>query len=86
MRSVQNVQLKRCNMMRVSEKEFQFLTEGITSDIIQLLMDRKHYSLPQAVDVVYNSSIYSALLRYSTGLYFQSPGYIYSYLEKEITD
>ena len=70
--------------MNISEQEFRFMTEGITSDLIQLLMDREHYTLPVAVNIVYNSNIYSALLRPSSGLYAQSSGYVYSYLVKEL--
>lgn len=70
--------------MKVSEQEFLFMTEGITSDLIQMLMDREHHSLPKAVELVYNSSTYSALLRPTSGLYAQSSGYVYSYLDKEL--
>ena len=69
--------------MNVSEQEFQFMVEGITSDLIQLLMDRRHCTLSQAVDFVYTSDIYQALLRPSSKLYTQSPGYLYSLLEEE---
>lgn len=72
--------------MNVNEKEFQFMVEGITSDLIQLLMDREHYSLPQAVDAVYNSNVYRALLRPTSGLYAQSSGYVYLFLEKDLKD
>ena len=71
-------------MMNVSEKDFLFMTEGITSDLVQMLMDREHYSLPKAVELVYNSSIYRALLRPTSGLYFQSSGHVYQYLDKEL--
>lgn len=71
--------------MKVSEQEFRFMVEGITSDLIQLLMDREHYSLPQAVETVYGSSIYQALLRTSSNLYTQSSGYVYEYLMKELS-
>lgn len=70
--------------MRVSEQEFRFMVEGITSDLIQLLMDREQYTLPQAVETVYGSSIYLALQRPSSGLYAQSSGYVYEYLQKEL--
>lgn len=70
--------------MQVSEQEFRFMVEGIASDLIQLLMDRRQFSLPQAVDAVYNSSIYEALLRPVSGLYAQSSGYVFGYLEKEL--
>ena len=70
--------------MNISEQEFRFMTESITSDLIQMLMDRKHYTLSQAIDAVYNSDIYGALLRPTSNLYTQSSGYIYLYLEKEM--
>ena len=69
--------------MNVSKQEFQYMVEGITSDLIQLLIDRKQYTLPQAVDAVYGSKIYKSLQRPETGLYFQSVGYVYSLLEDE---
>lgn len=70
--------------MNVSEQEFKFMVEDITSDLIQLLMNRKHYSLPNAVEAVYGSNIYNALLRPTSGLYTQSSGYIYSLLENDL--
>ena len=70
--------------MKVSEQEFKFMVEGITSDLIQLLIDREHYTLPKAVEAVYGSDTYSALLRPATGLYAQSSGYVYQYLVKEL--
>ncbi len=71
--------------MNVSEQEFQFMVEGITSDLIQLLIDRKQYTLPQAVDAVYGSEIYKSLQRPKSGLYFKSVGYVYSLLEDEFS-
>ena len=71
--------------MKVSEQEFKFMTEGITSDLIQLLMDREHQTLPLAVEAVYCSNIYSALLRPASGLYAQSSGYVFSLLEHELS-
>ena len=70
--------------MNVSEQEFKFMVEGITSDLIQLLIDRKQYTLPHAVDAVYSSNIYNALLRPTSDLYTQSSGYVFSLLEKEL--
>lgn len=60
------------------------MTEGVTSDLIQLLMDRRHYTLPRAVEAVYGSMIYSALLRPASGLYAQSSGYVYALLDNEL--
>lgn len=70
--------------MNVSEQEFKFMVEGITSDLIQLLIDRKNYTLPLAVETVYGSNIYNALLRPTSGLYSQSSGYVFSLLENDL--
>ena len=70
--------------MNVSEQEFKFMVEGITSDLIQLLIDREQYTLPNAVDTVYGSNIYGALLRPTSGLYSQSSGYVFSLIKKEL--
>ena len=70
--------------MKASEQEFKYMVEGITSDLIQLLIDREHHTLPHAVEGVYGSNLYAALLRPTSGLYSQSPGYVYSLLENEL--
>ena len=51
---------------------------------IQLLMDREQFTLPKAVEAVYGSDIYQALLRPASNLYVQSSGYVYVYLLKEL--
>jgi len=72
--------------MKVTEQEFKFMTEAVTSDLIQMMMDKKHYTLSRAVEVVYSSNIYSALLRPASGLYAQSSGYVFSLLDKELSN
>ena len=86
MHSAPYVPLKNYYRMNVSEQEFMFMVEGITSDLIQLLLDREGYTLPRAVDTVYGSNIYNALLRPSSGLYSQSSGYVFSLLEGELSN
>ena len=70
--------------MSISKEEFQFMVEGMTSDLIQILMERRGKSMAEAFDIVYRSKTYDNLLNPDTMLYFQSPGYVYSYLEDEI--
>ena len=70
--------------MSISKEEFQFMVEGMTSDLIQILMERRGKSMTEAFDIVYRSKTYDNLLNPDTMLYFQSPGYVYSYLEDEI--
>jgi hypothetical protein len=60
------------------------MKEHITKCLISLLMEREKISLREAFDIVYNSDTFAKLSDPETGLYFQSPGYVYSYLESEI--
>lgn len=70
--------------MKVSDQEFRFMVEGIVADLIQLLIDRRQYLLPHAVEEVYGSRTYEALQRPTSNLYAQSSGYVYSLLEQEL--
>ena len=49
-----------------------------------MLMEVRSLSLHEALDTVYNSETYAKLTNPATGLYFQSPVYIYSYLDREL--
>ncbi len=60
------------------------MIEDITSDLIQMLIERRGYTLQQAVDTVYNSETHAAYIRPETALYYQSSGYIYEYLIREL--
>ena len=46
--------------------------------------NRPRLSLSEAFDAVYNSRLFLKLNNPKTGLYFQSSGYVYSYLESEL--
>ncbi len=50
----------------------------------KFLKDDYSLSTIDALDKIYNSAIYQKLLNFETGLYLQSPGYIYSYLQDEL--
>jgi len=70
--------------MKVSETDFQYMLECQERDIATLLVEEQHMTIHQALDVLYGSETYRALQNPNTGLYFQSPQYIYSYLAEEI--
>ena len=46
-------------------------------------MDEKHLTMKQAFDAVYTSHLFEKLSDPKTGLFFQSSGYVYSYLTDE---
>ena len=72
--------------MNVSQAEFQNMKEEIVKDLIARLMDERGLSMQEAFDLVYNSRLFEKLNDPKTGLYFQSSGYVYSYLQEEIEE
>ena len=47
-------------------------------------MERRHMDIEDAFDTLYNSDTFKKLQDVRSGLYFQSPLYVYDFLEKEI--
>jgi len=70
--------------MTITQEQFKFMVEDISADLIERLVSREHRSLKEAVDILYSSATYKALIRSETGLYSQSSGYIFQYLITEI--
>ncbi len=64
--------------------DFDYMVEGMTRDLVVLLMERRHVTMAEALDTIYNSETYEKLSDPRSGLYFQAPGYVYDFLEKEI--
>ena len=64
----------------VTPQEFKHLKEQQTARMIQILIEEQGYSLEDAIDRVYTSPIYEKLSNPDTGLFFQSPRYILSYI------
>lgn len=66
--------------INVTPQEFKYLKEQLTARMIQILTEEKGYSLEEAFERVYTSPIYEKLSDARTGLFFQSPRYVLSYL------
>lgn len=65
--------------------EFEYMKEALVTDIVMMLIEESGMDLKSALNCVYNSETYAKLSMPETGLFFQSSGYVYSYLKKEIT-
>jgi hypothetical protein len=50
----------------------------------EYLVEDRGMTVEDALDAVYNSTVYEQLLDRSTGLYRESPAYIYELLKKEL--
>ena len=66
--------------INVTPQEFKYLKEQLTARMNQILTEEKGYSLEEAFERVYTSPIYEKLSDARTGLFFQSPRYVLSYL------
>ena len=70
--------------MKVTKNDFQYMLECIERDLATLLVEKRGMTIRQALSILYDSDTYRLLQNPNTGLYFQSPQYIYSYLQEEI--
>ena len=70
--------------MKVTQAEFQNMKEEIVKDMIARLMDERNLSMHEAFDAVYTSRLFEKLNNPKTGLFFQSSGYVYSFLTDEL--
>ena len=70
--------------MRLTKKQQQVIINSDVEEIVLLLQKEYHLSLIDAFEKVYTSQIYEKLTNTKTGLYLQSPAYIYDYLKEEI--
>lgn len=62
----------------------QFLFEGISSDVVRFLVERNQMSLNEAISTFHNSETFSKLEDFETGLYIESPAYVYDMLISEL--
>ncbi|SHH91670.1 hypothetical protein [Clostridium grantii] len=62
------------------------LIEGIIQEIIKFLCEDKDYDIEKSMDIVYNSQIFVKLSDVETGLYIESPSYVYELLKDELHD
>ncbi len=62
------------------------LIEAIIQELIKFLCEDEEYSIEQAMEIVYNSKIFEKILDVETGLYKESPSFIYELLKDELND
>ena len=68
----------------MNEQE-QMKLDMVKNLALLLMDDDSQLTIEQALATVFNSDTYQRLLRNSTGLYYQSPRYVYSFLQSELT-
>ncbi len=69
---------------RLTSQQRQLLKDDLAVELAGYLVDDYHYTPQEAIDVLYTSETFERLQDDSTGLYYQSPGYVYSFLQNEL--
>jgi len=69
---------------RLTPEQIQLLKDDLCVELAGYLVDDFHYTPQEAIDVLYTSETFERLQEDSTGLYYQSAGYVYSFLQNEL--
>lgn len=70
--------------MKLSEGQISILQESLCAELVEILIEEWHYSMEKAFEVLYNSDTFALIQDTGTGLYYQSAGYVYTFLEEEM--
>ena len=71
--------------MKLTNTQIECMIEDLSSEIIRILMEEWQYNMTQAMEIYYNFDTFERLSDPTTGLYYQSAGYVYDFLKKELT-
>lgn len=69
--------------MMTKENINKYLVNKAVDKMTEYLIQDYKIGIDQAIDFIYNSDTYQKLEDSRTGLYIQSPAYIYQLLDKE---
>lgn len=68
----------------MTETERQFLIESLCEDIVPMIMEEYQLTDKEAFDRLYKSKTFSRVEDPETGLYYQSPVYVFDILKEEL--
>jgi len=68
----------------LTEGQIECMKEDLTADLAQILIEEQHLTMEQALSTVYNSQTFKNIQNTATGLYYQSVGYVFDDLQKEL--
>lgn len=71
--------------MRLAPEQITIMQEDLCAELVEILMEEWDYSMQKALDVLYNSDTFTLIQDTGTGLYYQSAGYVYTFLKEELT-
>lgn len=65
-------------------KDVDYMIESMAKELVLLLVEDMGMDMKTALHTLYTSDTYAKLQEAKTGLYFQSPRYVYDFLKTEI--
>lgn len=65
-------------------EDIQFQIECLSTELVELLMQKYGWGMRKSFDELYSSETYSRLCDPACGLYYEGAVYVFSYLENEI--
>ena len=60
------------------------LMEYMVQDIVEIIVEVRGIEYDEAMSILYNSLIYEKIMDQGTGLYRESPSYVYDLLDDEM--
>ena len=70
--------------MTLTKAQIKMMQEDMYAELVQILMEKYGYTIDKAMETLYNSDTFARLQDADTGLFYQSPGYVYSFLNNEL--
>ena len=70
--------------MNVTNEDFEYMKNCLIRDILAILVEERGKDISQAFDILYNSATFPKLETPKSGLFFQSPRYVLSYIDSEV--
>ena len=62
----------------------QQMVEYMVQDLVEMLTEARGIEYDEAMRIIYASDVYEKLTDTETGLYRESPGYVYGLLQDEL--
>lgn len=71
-------------MSRLTDHQIQTMKEELMVELADWLMETYGYTPREALDILYTSETFDRLQNTNTNFYFQSVGYVASFLRNEV--
>ena len=80
------IQIRKSNQsVKKTMTDFEYMKEALATELVMMLMEKEGMDMKSALNFFYNSDTCNKLSNPESGLFFQSEGYVYALLHKEIT-